>query len=74
MLINVRVIPRAKKIRVDNFKDGLKVYISEPALEDRANKKLVQVLAKHFNTKKYNITIVKGEKQRDKVVEISEDS
>ena len=74
MLVNVRVVPRARKIRVDNFKDGLKVYISEPALEGRANKKLIEILAEHFNTKKYKITIVRGEKQRDKVVEISEDN
>lgn len=72
MKLKVRVIPRAKKERIEKQEDGLKVYITEPAIEERANQKLIEVLADYFNTKKYNITIIKGKKQRDKVVEINE--
>ena len=72
MKLKVRVIPRAKKERIEKEKDGLKVYLTEPASEGKANKKLVEILADHFHTKKYNITIVKGQKQRDKIIEINE--
>ncbi|MBN2484142.1 MAG: DUF167 domain-containing protein [Candidatus Omnitrophica bacterium] len=71
MLVKVRVIPRAKKERVEEFAGGLKVYVCEPAQDGRANKKLIQILAKHYQTRKYKISIISGEKQRDKVIEIN---
>ncbi|MBN3040537.1 MAG: DUF167 domain-containing protein [Candidatus Omnitrophica bacterium] len=73
MKIKVRVIPRAKKQRIEEFDQGLKVYLNEPALLGKANSRLVEVLAAYFKTKKRNITIVSGLKQRDKIIEISED-
>jgi len=39
-------------------------------VEGKANKKLIEVLAKHYRVKKRSITIIKGLKQRDKVVSI----
>jgi uncharacterized protein len=70
MKISVRVVPRAKKEKVEKVDGGLKVYMNEPAIEGRANKKLVEILAGYYGIKKYNIKIVLGEKQRDKVIEI----
>ncbi|MCK5287844.1 MAG: DUF167 domain-containing protein [Candidatus Omnitrophica bacterium] len=70
MKIKVRVIPRSKKLKIEEFDGGLKVYISDPAIEGRANKGLIEVLAEYYQLKKYNIHIIKGEKNRDKVVEI----
>jgi hypothetical protein len=70
MKIKVRVVPRAKKEKVEEVDGGLKVYMNEPAIEGRANKKLIEILADHYGIKKYNIKIVLGEKQRDKVMEI----
>lgn len=70
MKIKVRVLPRAKKVRIETFGEGLKVYLSSPAIEGRANKELREILADYYNTKKYNITILRGQKNRDKLVEI----
>ncbi|MFH1519301.1 MAG: DUF167 domain-containing protein [Candidatus Omnitrophota bacterium] len=72
MKIKVRVIPRAKKRRVEVFTRGLKIYLNSPAIEDRANKELIEILSDYYNIKKYNIAIVKGKKQRNKIVQISE--
>ena len=72
MRIKVKVIPRAKNERIEKSEDGLKVYLNAPALEGRANLKLIEVLAHYFKTKKYNIQIIKGEKNREKIIEISE--
>ena len=74
MKIKVRVVPRAKKERIEKIDDGLKVHICEPAIEGRANKKLIELLADYFHTKKYKISIVLGQKQKDKVVQVDESS
>jgi len=70
MKIKVRVVPRAKKESVEQNEDGLKIYLRAPATEGKANKKLIEILAKHFKVKKYNITIIKGQTSREKVIEI----
>jgi len=70
MKIAVKVIPRAKKERIEQTAHGLKVYIHEPALEGRANEHLIEVLAKHYNVKKSALAIVLGEKSRNKVIQI----
>jgi len=72
MTIKVRVIPRSKKTKVEDFSKGLKVYVIQPAIEQKANKELVSILSKYYNIRKSNISIIKGFKSRDKVVEIRE--
>jgi len=74
MHVRVRVIPRSKKIKIEPYAYGLKVHLTEPALEGRANKKLIELLAQYYKTKKGSIAIVKGLKQRDKIIEIDEAS
>lgn len=71
MRVNVKVIPNAKKTRIINEERGLKVYITAPAVDGKANKALIGLLAEHFEVKKSDIRIIMGEKSREKVVEIS---
>ncbi|MCK4353085.1 YggU family protein [candidate division WOR-3 bacterium] len=73
-VIQVRVVPNARKNEVKE-EDGIrlrriKVWLTAPPVEGKANKLLIKVLAKHFDIKKSNIKIIKGEKSRDKVVQI----
>lgn len=72
MKVEVRVIPRAKKVKVEASSRGLKVYLSSPAVQGKANKELIEVLSDCYETKKYKITIVKGIKQRNKIIQIAE--
>ncbi len=72
MKIKIRVIARSKKIKIEEFDGGLKVYLIDPAIEGRANKALIDVLAEYYKLKKYNIRIIRGERSRDKVVEIED--
>ncbi len=72
MKVKVRVIPRAKKSKIETFNDGLKVYVNSPAIEGRANKELIEALAQYYKVRKCNITVIKGQKQRNKLVQISE--
>jgi len=68
--VKVRVIPRAKKARVEKFGDGFKVYLTAPPVDGKANKALLEALAAHLNVRKSQVSIIKGERSRDKIVEV----
>lgn len=70
MTIEVKVIPRAKKEKIEEIDNIFKVYMHDPAIEGRANKKLIEMIAGHFKVKKYNVNIIKGLKSREKTIEI----
>lgn len=69
-LLNIKVIPNAKQTKVISSKEELRVYVKERAEDGKANKAVIEVLAEHFNVKKTDVIIVKGEKNRKKVVKI----
>ncbi len=71
MSIKVKVIPNAKRVEIKKENDKYKVYLTAPAVEDKANKMLVKVLAEHFGVKKSQVRIIRGEKARDKVVQVT---
>ena len=68
--IRIRVVPRAKKRMIREETDGLKVYVTAPAVDGKANKALTESLAEYLNVKKNRIEIVHGLTSRDKVVQI----
>ncbi len=71
MLIRVRVTPNAKEVRITKTSEAsFEVRVDEKAIGGRANKRLLEILSKHFNVPKSKILIVKGAKSRDKMVEI----
>jgi len=70
MILNIRVIPRASRNLVKEESPGLKVYLTKPAQDGLANAQLVDLLSRHFKVKKYRVKIIKGEKSRDKLIEI----
>ena len=71
-IFSVRVIPNAKQNRIVDEGDRLKVHLTSPPADGRANKALIDFLANHFTVKKNSVKIIKGEKSRDKIVEISD--
>ena len=70
MRYTIRVIPRAKQNKVVEEDGRVKVYLIAPPVEGRANQALIDVLAAHFQVRKGDIRIVRGEKSRDKIIEI----
>jgi len=72
MRLNIRVIPKAKQNKIVEETGRLKVYLTAPPVEGKANDALLDALAEHFNIKRRQIRILRGMKGRDKVVEISE--
>ena len=72
MQLNVKVIPNAKKNEIIKDGDGFRVRLNAPAIDGKANSALIEVLAEHFGVKKNKIRIIKGEKSRNKIVEIKD--
>ena len=69
-MIEVKVVPNAKKQRISETEQGLQVYVTAPAVDGRANQVLIGMLAKHFCVRKYQIEIIKGLKSRRKLISI----
>lgn len=72
MIINLRVIPNAKKNLIKEEKDRLRVYVNAPAADGKANNQVIELLSEHFQVKKNCIRIIRGVRCREKVVEISQ--
>ncbi|NTV28549.1 MAG: YggU family protein [Candidatus Omnitrophica bacterium] len=72
MIIDIKVIPGAKKnLVVEEGGRIVKVYLTSPPVEGRANEALIEFLAEHFGLRKSQIEIIKGLKSRNKVIKIS---
>lgn len=69
-IIEVKVVTGAKKNEVKKENQGLKVYLTAPPVEGKANKLLIEILAKYFNCRKSNLKIIRGEKSRNKHIQI----
>jgi len=71
MILSVRVIPRAKSNRIQELgADNFKIHITAPAEDNKANQALIELLAGHFKVRRNQVLIVRGEKSRNKTVEI----
>ena len=71
MLIKVYVTPNAKQARVVKVsEDYFEVWVDERAVGGRANKRLLEILAEHFNIPRSRISITRGIRSRDKTVQI----
>lgn len=73
LIFNLYVQPKASRDALVGWHDGaLKVAITAPPVDGKANKHLVQFLAKTFMCAKSNVEIVKGDYGRHKRVKITE--
>lgn len=71
-VIAVKVVPRASQSRVEGWHgDALKVRLSAPPVEGKANAALIALLAATLGVAQANVDIVGGETSRIKRVRIS---
>jgi uncharacterized protein (TIGR00251 family) len=70
--LTIRVTPRARKTEISGFMDDgtLRVRVSAPPVEGKANAALIKFLAKVLGVRKNKIEIIAGEKSLDKIVSI----
>ena len=72
MIIKVRVIPNSKRNEVvSRIGSILRVKVSAPAVEGKANEELCEFLADFFDVKRSNVFLRKGERGREKTIEIT---
>jgi len=70
-VVNIKVIPNSKKVKILREKEFLKVYLKEQPIEGKANKALLDILSEYFKVKKADIEIIRGKNSRNKAVKIS---
>jgi len=71
LLVRVHAQPGARRTEAAGLHgDALKVRVSAPALDGRANAALVEFLARIFGAKRGDVALVSGERSRAKRFEI----
>ena len=71
VIFAVRVIPRASRDAIEGEHGALKVRLTAPPVDDRANESLRRLLADSLNVPVAAVRIVAGEKSRTKRVSIA---
>ena len=68
----VRVVPRASKNQIVGVHgDALKVRLTAPPVEGRANEALIAFLAKRLGVRKSQVEIVTGAASRRKMIRVN---
>ncbi len=71
LIINIKVAPRSSRSGITgSYSDGLKVRLTSPPVEGKANRELIEVLAKEFSIRKKDVEILSGEKSKNKIVKL----
>ena len=70
MIIQVRVVPRSSRARVQETAGVYKVYCTRPPVDGQANVQALEILAGHLNIRTSRLRIVRGASSRTKFVEI----
>lgn len=71
MILAVRVIPRSPRSAITGRRgDAIVVRLAAPPVEGAANDALIEYLARVFDRPKRDVSILSGDKSRDKRVRI----
>ena len=72
IILKVYLQPKSSKNEVVGpYKDGIKVKVTAPPIEGKANEALIRFLAKEFGISSSSIEIFKGLHAREKTLKIS---
>jgi hypothetical protein len=66
--IKIKVVPNSNRDSIEKG-DPLIVRVKEPPAKGKANKAVIKLLSKHFNSK---VRIVSGAKSKEKIVEVED--
>jgi len=71
IIIKVKIVPGSSKNKIIGaYNDVLKITITAPPVEGKANKKCITYLAKYFNIAKSKIEIISGQTSKNKLIKI----
>lgn len=72
LMIELHVVPGSKKTQVSGLHDNrLKIKISSPPVDGKANAEIIEFFASLFEIPKRNVELVRGELGRSKTVALS---
>jgi len=70
--LELKIIPNAPRNEIVGWLgSALKVKVHAPALEGRANDELLAFLAEHLDLPRRSVTLLRGDKSRQKIVRIA---
>ena len=73
LYLNIHLIPCASRDAVIGpHNNALKIRVTSPAIDGRANEHLIKFLASEFRIAKFKICIVQGEKSKNKMLVTNE--
>jgi len=71
MLIKVKIFPGIRKEEVTEKTEGVfDVKVKEKAEQGKANKRLVELLSRHFRVSENQVKVISGLKRRNKIISI----
>ena len=71
MFIRVHVTPNAREVSVTKVDESVfEVRVDEKAIRGRANKRLLEIMAKYLGVPRSKVLLVRGAKTRDKLIEV----
>lgn len=73
MILKIRAVAGCSRSAVKQEGASFKVYLNKPARGGEANNQLIKLLAEYLKVKRYRLKIVRGERSRDKLVQLDED-
>lgn len=72
--VNIKVIPNSSRCEIIGIDDNsIKIKLDVPPIEGKANEKCIKFLSKLLDVPKSSITIISGEKSKNKLVNIKGD-
>jgi uncharacterized protein (TIGR00251 family) len=66
----VRVTPKASRDRIDCETDPLRVHVTAPPEDGKANEAVRKLLARCLGIAKTRLTLVRGQTSRDKIFRV----
>lgn len=68
LIVRFKIIPNSSKNQIIFDGENLKIKVTAPPIENKANKALMEILSKKIKVAKSNIQIVKGGLNKEKTL------
>ena len=72
MLIKIKTFPSSKKQEIiKKSKDSFDIKVKSKPIQGKANEEMIKVLVEYFKIPENKIRIIKGFKQKNKIIKIA---
>lgn len=73
VLIHIKVVPNARQTYWDGLygDSAIKLKVHAPPVDGAANEEILRFLREFLDVKRHSVSLVSGEKSRDKVIRVS---